>query len=370
MKAGKEVEVPYEADFWLPPGYETDMERCYPVIYVLQNMDLPRKRMAELFQKGQFTPFIVVHILGISEPLNRGEMGVWSDSMGPSGAIFRKDLTAWVEKHFRWVLGPKGRVGCSKAGGGAMHLGLNYPDLFSAVVSADGALKMYDAGGDDRTYYEKNKLRFLDVIERHGDRQRTSTNGEARRSKLCRGQRASFLTGRTDLPIQSSDSLWCAFLPIRPSEKGAFSLSGPGLRCPSGAENGAGGLAKSVSRARFCAELSWCPGSESPLRNEKSATFWAAFWMPFTSARWACGAAIWPAGFLFIPLSCASLNGQMDEFFPFRSRVGQAIGNSKRNAWETARTEHHEPTIKTKKKIVSDAKEPRLREFSPSIVAF
>ena len=43
VKDGKEVEVPYEADFWLPPGYETDTDRRYPVIYVFQNMDLPRK---------------------------------------------------------------------------------------------------------------------------------------------------------------------------------------------------------------------------------------------------------------------------------------------------------------------------------------
>ena len=124
-----------------------------------------------MIRRGQFPPFIVVHIGGITQPLNRGENGVWSDSQGPSGTIFRKEFLAWVERHFRCVPGPKGRVlvGCSKAGGAAVHLGLNYPDLFSAVVSADGAMRLYDVGNNDGDYYVRNKLRHLDAIERNGD---------------------------------------------------------------------------------------------------------------------------------------------------------------------------------------------------------
>lgn len=171
IKDGKVVDVPFEADFWLPPGYEKEIDRRYPVIYVLQNMDIPRRELAEMIRNGQFPPFIVVHTMGITQPLNRGEGGVWSDAFGPSGTIFRKELTAWVEKHFRCVPGAMGRVliGCSKAGGGVMHLGLNYPDVFSAVVSADGAMRLYDVGGKDGNYYEMNKVRFFDAIERHGD---------------------------------------------------------------------------------------------------------------------------------------------------------------------------------------------------------
>jgi hypothetical protein len=171
MKNGQVMDVPYDADFWLPPGYKTQTAERYPVIYVLQNTDLPRSEMAQMFQRNQFPPFIVVHILGITRPLNGGEGGVWSDSLGPSGKIFRQEFTAWVERHFRCRPGPKGRVliGCSKAGGGVMHLGLNYPDLFSAVVSADGAMGLYDLGNKDDGFYKKNKLRFLDAIERNGD---------------------------------------------------------------------------------------------------------------------------------------------------------------------------------------------------------
>ncbi|MCY3022801.1 MAG: hypothetical protein NTW87_27800 [Planctomycetota bacterium] len=58
---------------------------------------------------------------------------------------------------------------CSTAGGAVMHLGLNYPDLFSAVVSADGAMRLYDVGNNDGDYYVKNRLRLLDAIERNGD---------------------------------------------------------------------------------------------------------------------------------------------------------------------------------------------------------
>lgn len=36
IKDGKVVDVPFEADFWLPPGYEKEIDRRYPVIYVLQ----------------------------------------------------------------------------------------------------------------------------------------------------------------------------------------------------------------------------------------------------------------------------------------------------------------------------------------------
>ena len=171
VKDGKELDVPYEADFWLPPDYEAEADRRYPVIYVLQNMDVPRAEMSEMFRREQFPPFLVVHLGGITAPLNRGENGVWSDSQGPSGTIFRQEFLAWVEKHFRCVPGPKGRVlvGCSKAGGAVMHLGLNYPDLFSAIVSADGAMRLYDLGNNDGDYYARNQLRFLDAIERHGE---------------------------------------------------------------------------------------------------------------------------------------------------------------------------------------------------------
>jgi hypothetical protein len=37
------------------------------------------------------------------------------------------------------------------------------------VVSADGAMRLYDLGNKDGDYYERNRLRFLDAIERHGD---------------------------------------------------------------------------------------------------------------------------------------------------------------------------------------------------------
>jgi len=170
-KDGKAVDVPYDADYWLPPEYAAEPTRRFPVVYVLQNMDIARNQMVEMSKKGQFPPYIVVHTMGITKPLNRGENGVWSESQGPSGKIFRNELIGWVDKRFRTIPGSKGRVlvGCSKAGGAVVHLGMHYPDLFSAAVSADGAIGLYDTGNNDADYYRKNKMTLMDAIQRNCD---------------------------------------------------------------------------------------------------------------------------------------------------------------------------------------------------------
>ena len=126
---------------WTPPGYDADSTRRFPVIYCCQNTGLPVRQLAKLMTAGDFPPFLLVNYEGPSQGGEHGAAAAWSDKRQPSGSFFRKEVIPWVDANFRTIPSSKGRmlVGCSKAGGGVMHLGLKYPDLFGAIVSLDGA---------------------------------------------------------------------------------------------------------------------------------------------------------------------------------------------------------------------------------------
>ncbi len=159
---------------YLPPGYETDTTRRFPVIYFTHGMRVDSKRplnagyvarIDRAIRSGVMPPTIVVVIQG----LNRGWWVDSKDGKHPMESVIIKDLIPHIEATYRTIASREGRAieGHSMGGYGALRLGFKYPDLFVAVTANSPALinvESFSAGNDlemfretfggDRAYYE------------------------------------------------------------------------------------------------------------------------------------------------------------------------------------------------------------------------
>jgi len=127
------------ADFnykvYLPPCYESDLEREYPVLYLLHGLSYDdeqwirlglREQMDTLIQGDQISPFIVV--LPTESRFDPPELSRYSD-------VLVSELLAQVEKDFR-TFNEKGyrRIGgLSRGAAWAVRIGFEHYDLFSKI---------------------------------------------------------------------------------------------------------------------------------------------------------------------------------------------------------------------------------------------
>jgi len=136
---------------YLPPGYEADRERRYPVIYWLHGFtgtalrsaqespwvpSLPRQ-MERAISEGAPPAILVLADgwtrFGGSQYLNSPANGRYEDSVA-------RDLVAFVDARFRTLplAAHRGINGKSSGGYGALVLGMRHPDVFGAVASHSG----------------------------------------------------------------------------------------------------------------------------------------------------------------------------------------------------------------------------------------
>ncbi|MDQ7065718.1 MAG: alpha/beta hydrolase-fold protein [candidate division KSB1 bacterium] len=128
---------------YLPPHYEKDANRRFPVLYWLHGSG-PRPITSirflvnwfdEAIGAGKMPPVLVVF------PYGRQTM--WCDSKDgsvPIESVFINELIQDVDSTFRTVPTRKSRLieGFSMGGYGALRLGFKYPDLFGTVSSLSG----------------------------------------------------------------------------------------------------------------------------------------------------------------------------------------------------------------------------------------
>jgi enterochelin esterase family protein len=137
---------------YLPPGYERETSRRYPVLYALAgftggaqsflNWDwhqpsLPA-RLDRLIESGAMPPAVVVMVDGITSV--GGNQYVDSTAVGPWASHIVKELVPWAERTFRLLPGRahRGVFGKSSGGYGALMMGLEHADTFAAVASHSG----------------------------------------------------------------------------------------------------------------------------------------------------------------------------------------------------------------------------------------
>jgi S-formylglutathione hydrolase FrmB len=151
---GNPLGDPYERPLWVyaPPGYDSDPERRYPSVYLIQGLtgqlDMWRNRSAfrrnfpeladELFAAGEAPACICVWVdcwtsLGGSQFLD-------SPGTGRYHTYLCDEVVPWVDEHYRTLAaaGHRGIAGKSSGGYGAMVTPMLRPDLFGGLATHAG----------------------------------------------------------------------------------------------------------------------------------------------------------------------------------------------------------------------------------------
>jgi len=149
---------------YLPPQYESEPDRRFPVVYFLhgaggnESSDAGLSaRVAAEITAGRIQPVIYVFP-------NGGERSGYRDSTETyvrSETMLIQELLPLVDREFRTINAPEARAICgfSMGGGGAMRLALKYPERFGAAASLAAALdRPPDADGGDHCYAHASAL--------------------------------------------------------------------------------------------------------------------------------------------------------------------------------------------------------------------
>ena len=150
MEAGGRIEIkefttillpnPLLYRIYLPPCYDEQLDRSYPVLYLIHGQtysDTQWDRLGvpeiadRLIAGGEAAPFIVVM------PRDR----VWKEPTEDNfGLAVEQSLVPWVDKQYRTIPDREHRAigGLSRGGAWAIHLGLSHPDLFGAMGAHSG----------------------------------------------------------------------------------------------------------------------------------------------------------------------------------------------------------------------------------------
>ncbi|HEX5734798.1 MAG TPA: alpha/beta hydrolase-fold protein [Blastocatellia bacterium] len=141
----------------LPPSYERDTKRRYPLLYFLHGMNGNEREferrgvagaVAKMRGEGKIGEFIIIAPAGENSFYLNAKNGVRYED-----AII-KDLIPHVEKTYRVVASRDGRAiqGLSMGGYGALMLAFKHPEMFSSVTAHSSALfvELPNPTGTDR----------------------------------------------------------------------------------------------------------------------------------------------------------------------------------------------------------------------------
>jgi enterochelin esterase-like enzyme len=130
----------------LPPDYDKETTKRYPVLYWLHGMGGNQRGGAMMFvphvqeavQEGILSPTIVILVNGMVNAFYCDSV----DGQVPMESVIIKDLIPHVDATYRTLAQREDRIieGYSMGGFGAAHLGFKYPELFGTVVVNAGAL--------------------------------------------------------------------------------------------------------------------------------------------------------------------------------------------------------------------------------------
>ena len=145
----------------LPPSYEKETKRRYPVLYFLHGMngnegEFQRRGVAaavtKLRDEGKIGEMIIVAPAGQNSFYLNAKNGTRYED-----AIIQ-DLIPFIEKNYRTIGTPAGRAiqGLSMGGFGALTLAFKHPEMFSSVTAHCSALFAElpnTTGGDRRSQF-------------------------------------------------------------------------------------------------------------------------------------------------------------------------------------------------------------------------
>jgi enterochelin esterase-like enzyme len=127
---------------FLPPSYEKDKQRRYPVVYALHGFFIGAEQWTHeihvpqtiegAFAKGSQEMIVV---LPDSKTIYNGSMYSSSVATGDFESFIAHDVVAYIDAHYRTIANrtSRGLVGHSMGGYGASRIGMKHPDVFGAL---------------------------------------------------------------------------------------------------------------------------------------------------------------------------------------------------------------------------------------------
>ncbi len=184
--------LPMEYRVYLPPCYDTELERRYPVLYLIHGQNynddqwdrLGADETADrLIKSGEIPPLIIVM------PRDRN----WNQpSQDPFGKVLADELIPTIDQQYRTLNERRFRAigGLSRGAGWSVHLGLSRWQLFGALgghslpvfwedtakvrswlenIPADQRPRIYlDIGERDRPQILRSAIWFEELLTRQG----------------------------------------------------------------------------------------------------------------------------------------------------------------------------------------------------------
>ncbi|MGA2049626.1 MAG: alpha/beta fold hydrolase [Terracidiphilus sp.] len=148
--------VDRDAIVFLPPSYEKDKKRHYPVVYALHGYSIGAEQWSHeihvpqtvegAFAKGAQEMIVV---LPDSKTVYNGSMYSSSATTGDFENYIARDVVAYMDAHYRTIPNrqSRGLVGHSMGGYGASRIGMKHPEVFGALYIMSPCCMSPMAGG-------------------------------------------------------------------------------------------------------------------------------------------------------------------------------------------------------------------------------
>lgn len=127
---------------FLPPGYQRDTKRHYPVVYALHGYFIGAEQWTHEIHvpqtiEGAFAQGSqeMIVVLPDSKTVYNGSMYSSSETTGDFEKFIYHDVVAYIDAHYRTIADrqSRGLAGHSMGGYGASRIGMKHPDVFGAL---------------------------------------------------------------------------------------------------------------------------------------------------------------------------------------------------------------------------------------------
>jgi enterochelin esterase-like enzyme len=127
---------------FLPPSYQKDKNRRYPVVYALHGYSIGAEQWTHEIHvpqtiEGAFSQGAkeMILVLPDSKTIYNGSMYSSSVTTGDFEQFISHDVVAYIDAHYRTIpeRTSRGLVGHSMGGYGASRIGMKHPDVFGAL---------------------------------------------------------------------------------------------------------------------------------------------------------------------------------------------------------------------------------------------
>lgn len=146
----KSTNTSRRAFVYIPPGYDMDPKKRYPVLYLQHgwgedetawsNQGHANLIMDNLIAEGRIKPFIIVMTYGITNQLRFGHMKEFK--IDTFQTVLTEELVPYIDAHFRTLANRENRAmaGLSMGGMETHTITLNRPEVFSQYALLSGGI--------------------------------------------------------------------------------------------------------------------------------------------------------------------------------------------------------------------------------------